>query len=269
MEHLQAQLRELRSKQKRTLSQAAEAAGIETKWLCSLESRYPRSSSLPRMERLAEAYGVSKEEITALFSAEYRMRGYAVKDTLPEVARGFFKGGNFVVLDLETTGANPHGKDTEIVDIAIVDEDGIPLVSTLVKPALAIPEEVTAIHGITDEMVKDAPTFQEIYPQIVQALAGKTLIVYNSDYDVYLLDNLINRYKLDMPHFENWCLMRAYADYRKRPSTFSTGKGRSYQWIKLVEACQLEGVVLTDAHRALGDTLATYGLLKALAGKER
>ena len=154
MEHLQAQLRELRSKQKRTLSAAAEEAGIETKWLCSLESRYPRSSSLPRMERLAVAYGVSKEEITALFSAEYRMRGYAVTTTLPEVARGFFKDGNFVVLDLETTGANPHGKDTEIIDIAIVDEDGIPLVSTLVRPSVAIPEEVTAIHGITDEMVK-------------------------------------------------------------------------------------------------------------------
>jgi DNA polymerase III epsilon subunit-like protein len=262
MEHLQAQLRELRSKQKRTLTQAAEIAGIEIKWLCSLESRYPRSSSLPSMDRLAEAYGVSKEEITALFSAEYRMRGYAVKDTLPEVARGFFKDGNFVVLDLETTGANPHGKDTEIVDIAIVDEDGIPLVSTLIKPALSIPEEVTAIHGITDEMVKDAPTFQEMYPQIVQALAGKDIVIYNADYDSYLLDNLIIRSGLDLPRFENWCLMRAYADYKKRPGAYG-----NYKWIKLQEACELEKVVLTDAHRALGDTLATYGLLKALAGK--
>ncbi len=56
--------------------------------------------------------------------------------------------------------------------------------------------------------------------------------------------------------------MKAYADHKKRP-----GRYNNYAWIKLQEACELESVTLTDAHRALGDTLATYGLLKALAGK--
>ena len=67
-----------------------------------------------------------------------------------------------------------------------------------------IPEAVIEIHGITDEMVEDAPTFQEVYPKIVQAIAGKDVVIYNADYDSYLLDNLIIRNGLDLPRFESW-----------------------------------------------------------------
>ncbi len=271
MSTLQSKLRQLRNWQHKTLLQTATEAEMDVKQLAKLEAHYPLEFTVEptrtAYDRLALAYGLQTSALKTILGFAYgqgKRESIYLHPPLPEVARQFFTSGNFVVLDLETTSANPHAETSEIVDITIVDEDGIPLVSTLVKPTLAIPEETTAIHGITDEMVKDAPTFQEIYPQIVQALTGKDVIIYNADYDSYLLDNLIIRSGLDLPRFECWCLMRAYADYKKRPGAYG-----NYKWIKLSEACELEKVVLTDAHRALGDTLATYGLLKALAEKGR
>lgn len=61
------------------------------------------------------------------------------------------------------------------------------IVNTLVKPTIPIPEDAIAIHGITDEMVKDAPNFCEVYPQIVAALAGKEVLIYNANFDIRIL----------------------------------------------------------------------------------
>ena len=52
------------------------------------------------------------------------------------------------------------------------------------QPTIPIPEGAIAIHGITDEMVKDAPNFCEVYPQIVAALAGKEVLIYNANFDI-------------------------------------------------------------------------------------
>lgn len=267
---LQSKLRLLRNWQYKTLLQVARSAEMDVKKLCKLEAHYPVEAIVEPLQsaydQLAMAYGLQMETLALLLTLHFKQGRCenlsTLQPPLPEVARQYFRSGNFCVLDLETTGANPHTEDTEIVDIAIVDEDGLPLLSTLIKPVHGIPVDVQGIHGISDEMVKDAPTFAEVYPQIVQAIAGKTVIVYNADYDIYLLDNLVNRNRLEMPHFESWCLMRAYANYRKRPGNYG-----NYAWIKLQEACQLQGVQTADVHRALGDTLATYGLLKALAEK--
>jgi DNA polymerase-3 subunit epsilon len=272
MSTLQSKLRQLRSWQHKTLLQTAKEAGVEPKRLVASETG--SNTGNLSYHSLSDAYGVSEAVLLQMADDEYewhvctrsgnpeklpRMAQYLYRP-LPEVARNLFRDGNFCVLDCETTSADPHASKTEIVEIAIVDEDGIPLVDTLIKPYQSIPN--STIHGITDEMVKGAPVFTEIYPKIARAIEGKTVLIYNSDYDTYLLDNLVNRNGLDMPHFESWCAMKAYADHKKRP-----GKYGNYAWIKLAEACQMEGVVLTDAHRALGDTLATYGLLKVLAEK--
>ena len=63
---------------------------------------------------------------------------------------------NCLILDAETTGL---GEDAEIVEITIIDTTGKPLINTLVKPSTPIPAEATAIHGITNEMVRHAPTW--------------------------------------------------------------------------------------------------------------
>lgn len=63
---------------------------------------------------------------------------------------------NCVILDVETTGLDKYA---EIVEISIIDEQGHILLNTLVKPLEPIPDDVIAIHGITNEMVASAPSW--------------------------------------------------------------------------------------------------------------
>ena len=74
-------------------------------------------------------------------------------------------------IDLETTGINP-GTD-RIVEIAIVKilTDGTRSIKRkLVNPGMPIPKGSSDIHGITDEMVKDAPTFKQVAQELKQML---------------------------------------------------------------------------------------------------
>jgi DNA polymerase-3 subunit epsilon len=92
-------------------------------------------------------------------------------------------------IDLETTGIN-LGTD-RIVEIAIVKilTDGTRSVKRkLINPGIPIPKNSSDIHGITDEMVKDAPTFRQAAQELKQMLDGCDLGGYNSNrFDIPLL----------------------------------------------------------------------------------
>ena len=92
-------------------------------------------------------------------------------------------------IDLETTGIN-IGTD-RIVEIAIVriNTDGTKTNKRkLINPLMPIPAESSAIHGITNEMVKDAPTFKQVANEIKQFIEGCDLGGYNSNrFDIPML----------------------------------------------------------------------------------
>lgn len=92
-------------------------------------------------------------------------------------------------IDLETTGIN-LGTD-RIVEIAIVkiSPDGSKLVKRkLINPEMPIPPQSSEVHGITDDMVKDAPTFKQASNEIRQFLDNCDLAGYNSNkFDIPLL----------------------------------------------------------------------------------
>ncbi|AHD07457.1 3'-5' exonuclease [Paenibacillus larvae] len=96
-----------------------------------------------------------------------------------EFIRSWIKS-KYLILDTETTGIE---YDSEIVDIAIIDLDKNLIFASLVKPICPIPEEATMIHGITNEMVADAPSWLEVWAQVQKLLSGKTLLIYNADFD--------------------------------------------------------------------------------------
>ena len=91
--------------------------------------------------------------------------------------------------DLETTGIKVA--TDRIVEICIhrVNPDGSSKTKTLlINPGVPIPPEVTAIHGITDEDVKDAPTFREVAHELVRFLDNCDLAGFNSNhFDIPLL----------------------------------------------------------------------------------
>ncbi len=92
-------------------------------------------------------------------------------------------------IDLETTGVN-IGSD-RIVEIAIVKilPDGSKSVKRkIINPEMAIPKPSSDVHGITDDMVKDAPTFAQVARELKQMLDGCDLAGYNSNrFDIPLL----------------------------------------------------------------------------------
>lgn len=92
-------------------------------------------------------------------------------------------------VDLETTGINIT--TDRIVELAIVkiSPDGTKLVKRkLINPLMPIPASSSAIHGITDEMVKDAPSFKQIANEVKQFIEGADLGGYNSNrFDIPML----------------------------------------------------------------------------------
>ncbi|HIH8965823.1 3'-5' exonuclease [Serratia marcescens] len=168
---------------------------------------------------------------------------------------------NCLVLDTETTGLDDKA---EIIEIAVIDATGKVLLNTLVKPSKPIPAEATAIHGITDEMVKDAPTWPEVSPQLCSLISGKTIAIYNAEYDLRLLEQTDRIWKVTpkisvTPQIV--CAMHEYAEFYGQKSD----RG-GYKWQKLTAAAEQQGVIIEGTpHRALSDCLTTLGVIKAMA----
>lgn len=163
-------------------------------------------------------------------------------------AREELSKDDWVILDTETTGLH----NAEIVEIAIVSHTGEPLLNTLIKPSIPIPADVVAIHGISDEMVADAPTFPEIYPQIVQTLEGKRAFIYNAAFDIKILNYCRNLHKLKSLNLSKRyeCIMEWHAQWAGDWSDYH----ESYRWHPL-----------DGGHRALGDCLAALERIKKMA----
>ena len=70
------------------------------------------------------------------------------------------------------------------MEIAIVDNDGLVLIDTIVNPNVPISEDALKVHGISQEMVKDQPTFSEIKNQIINAVDGKLVVMFSAEADL-------------------------------------------------------------------------------------
>jgi len=167
-----------------------------------------------------------------------------------------------VYLDTETTGLD---EGAEIIEIAVVDTDGTPLLNSLVRPQQPIPWEATQVHGLTDAHLRNAPTWAELWPRVVQVLRDRLVLIYNAEYDVRLMEQTSRRYGIPfaIPGAEFQCLMLLYAEYKGKPST----KGEGFKRWRLEQAGQDLGIPLPNSHRALDDTLLARALHLKLAAQ--
>ncbi len=103
----------------------------------------------------------------------------------------------FVSLDLETTGFNPkYARIIEIGAIRIINEKFVETFSTLVNPNTLIPKKITDITGITDEMVRDAPTIDTVFPQFITFLKDSPIVAHNSSFDMGFIKHAAERFGL-------------------------------------------------------------------------
>ncbi|MEX1178865.1 MAG: DEDD exonuclease domain-containing protein [Nitriliruptor sp.] len=94
----------------------------------------------------------------------------------------------FVVLDLETTGLSP-GRDriTEVGAVKVQGGEVAGELQTLVHPGCAIPARITAVTGISDVMVRDAPSIEAVLPTVLAFLGDAVLVAHNATFDVSFL----------------------------------------------------------------------------------
>lgn len=156
-------------------------------------------------------------------------------------------------IDLETTGTNLS--IDRIVEIAIVKvyPDGTKLVKRrLLNPQMPIPKGASDVHGITDEMVKDAPTFRQVANEIKQFIENCDLGGYNSNrFDIPLLVEEFLRSGLNFSVDGRKLLDVQRVFHMMEQRTLSA----AYKFY-----CSK---TLNDAHSAAADAEATYEILEA------
>jgi DNA polymerase III epsilon subunit-like protein len=169
---------------------------------------------------------------------------------------------NPVYLDTETTGIGPYD---EIVDICIVDHDGQVLLDTLVKPTFRIPTDAAAIHGISNEMVANAPEWLDVWDEVRGILEGRHVGVYNADFDTRLIDqtNQVHNIAWRFPKERAFCIMKLYATFYGAWNR----RFRSYRWQKLGNAGAQCGIDIPNSHRAKDDTLLARAVLHYMANQ--
>lgn len=162
-----------------------------------------------------------------------------------------------VVFDIESTGLSLSSDRIVEISIIKIKPNGEEEVKTRrINPTIPIPPEVVAIHGITDEDVKDCPTFKQIARSLADFMEGCDFIGYNSTYfDIPILAEEFLRAGVDFD-FKKRKLIDVHTIYRRKEPRDLTAAYKYY--------C---GKDLKDAHSAEADTRATYEVLMSQLDK--
>ena len=169
-----------------------------------------------------------------------------------------------LVLDTETTGLD---EKAEIIEISLITMSGRVVLDTLVKPKTMIPLEATKVHGITMEMVQNAPSFTELWEAgLSNILLQRPLTIYNAEYDLRLLEQTCRSCGIK-PHkkFQAECAMKLYSAFKG----VWDERFNKFKWHSLSNAARQCGLQLPeDLHRSLADIQLTRKLLLFMANSE-
>lgn len=159
----------------------------------------------------------------------------------------------YAIVDIETTGGNAGG--SRITEIAIIIHDGISIVDrweTLVNPQKEIPIPIFALTGINNEMVRDAPIFDDIAQKVFEMLTDRVFVAHNVNFDYSFV-----RHQLEESGFK-WtarklCTVRASRKIKPGLGSYSLGN-----------LCRSLEIPVEHRHRAGGDADATVILFSRL-----
>lgn len=115
-----------------------------------------------------------------------RQSGFELPNLSNITPKGDYR--SYIAIDVETTGLN--GGTDRIVELSAVkfqDGHAIETFSTLINPGKPIPAEAVAIHHITDEMIKDAPTISQVLPSFESFLDCPIITAHNLEFDLKFL----------------------------------------------------------------------------------
>ncbi|MBR3255912.1 MAG: PolC-type DNA polymerase III [Clostridia bacterium] len=207
--------------------------------------------SFPEAHKLL---GVDNPDMKVLYGVE----AYLAPDNTKSVYNS--KSQNidttYCVLDLETTGFSAKTeKITEVGIMKVKNGEVIDEFSCFVNPKKHIPERVTEVTHITDEMVKDAETIEDVFPKILEFLGDvkdTVIVAHNANFDVgFLKQNAINLgHDFDYTYLDTLSLAKdLFPDYKK---------------YKLGKIAENLGIKVEVAHRALDDVDTTVKVFNVM-----
>lgn len=163
----------------------------------------------------------------------------------------------YTIVDIETTGNGIKGN--KITEISIFKYDGYEVIdefTSLVNPECEIPYFITALTGIDNHMVRDAPTLYEIADQIIEITKDTIFVAHSVNFDYNVIKNEFQHIGRDFVR-KKLCTVRLSRKLIPGYRSYSLGK-----------LCSALGITLTDRHRARGDAHATTILFQRLLRSE-
>lgn len=164
----------------------------------------------------------------------------------------------YAIVDIETTGG--HASANGITEIAICLHDGKKVTkrfSTLVNPRREIPIYIRALTGITNEMVAEAPPFEDVAADIYHLLHGKIFVAHNVNFDHSFVKYHLAAAGYDL-QCNKLCTVRLGRKILPGLPSYSLGK-----------LCRHLGIDNESRHRAMGDADATAELFSMLVRNDR
>jgi DNA polymerase III epsilon subunit-like protein len=206
--------------------------------------RRPRENQHGRWRRRAYCQEAPGRRCRASGRADYRETDAA--EAALGWARAMRQPGAAVILDTETTDFHGYVLEVAVIDAAT----GATLLDTLVNPACPLADDARRVHGITDEQLDGAPQLAQVWPQLLEVTAGRTVIAYNADFDRDTIVRHARRDGLRLRHLgrkRRWsCLMNRRSDWLM-----------THNWLPLSGA----------GHRAQADCVAALQVLTAMAAR--
>jgi DNA polymerase-3 subunit epsilon len=215
---------------------------------------HPTSTILEVVLLETEAEQIPRvDEVEHAHSATYMEHGH--RADLAENAEELLYRVTFVVIDVETTGWEP-GPDalTEVAAVRFTGGEPCGTYHSLVDPGLHIPEFVSELTGIDDELVQGAPDISVVLPELVETIGDGVVVGHNIGFDLSFIDAALTEHSFDgisNPVVDTLHLARRLV----RDDVIDC---------KLATLARRLRLDHSPSHRALEDVLATADLLHAL-----
>lgn len=164
----------------------------------------------------------------------------------------------YAIVDIETTGS--YAAANGITEICIHIFDGarvVEIFETLINPRQPIPYYIQSMTGITDEMVKDAPLFEEVAEKVFYLLHDKIFVAHNVNFDYSFVKSHLAGSNYDL-NSKKLCTVRLSRKIFPGFLSYSLGN-----------LCHSLDIVINDRHRAGGDTEATVKVFQLLLQNDK
>lgn len=163
----------------------------------------------------------------------------------------------YLILDTETTGLS---YDDEVIEIGIIDLDGNNKFYTRIKPTRnEISDGAYNVHRISEDMLINQPTFKEVFNELIQVIENKTLLVFNTSFDLRMIEQSCDELELKQLKailFDNKCLMKIMTNYLMYN-----------KWCSLQDCCWELGLDVQQNHTTLEDCKMVLEVIRMVINK--